>query len=323
MPTAPWDLLGQMLGQMLSVSATVALLLALTRHGGTLIAGMATAALSVPTLLLLAVEHGPAFARWAAIGTLLTTPTCAAGATLGLRWLHRRAAAQRSPHTTSLQNRSPQSGSPRNRSPHEAAASPVRRPLGGGRASGVLRLGLAVLMAGAVSAGVCASARRLGPLGSGFVGGLPWVAGWTLLGTQRHSGAEAARRYVAAYRRALWPRGAVVLVFALLAVPLGAVGALLCALGAGGALLCALRAAGALLCALRAGGGLFCALGAGGGTGAVLGRRMSRPRAGRRPLAGSAPLAAPALASASASASASGPAPPPLPLGHGAGGLNA
>jgi len=188
-----------LLSPMVAASAAVAVLLWLTRHGSTLVAGGATAALSVPTLLLLALRQGPDFARLAACGTLLTTPACAVLAALGLRWLDR---------------------CPPRTGPHAPR--------------GIWRT---VVLAGLVSGSVCAGARLLGPLGSGFVGGLPWVAGWTLLGTQRHSGAEAARHYVAAYRRALWPRGAVVLVFALLAVPLGAAGALGCAVAVGAVLL--------------------------------------------------------------------------------------
>lgn len=196
MPTELLDFLAQALG----VTAVVATLLMLTRRGGTLIAGLATAALSAPTLVLLALHEGSAFARVAALGTLLTTPVCAGAATLALRWL-----AAPAPH----------------------AATARRR-----------RAWLSPLLAGLMSATVCALAHELGPLGSGFVSGLPLVAAWTTLGTRTHSGSAAARRYVQAFRHGLGPRGVMGLVFAATAVPLGAGWAMALALAASALVAC-------------------------------------------------------------------------------------
>ena len=63
--------LSTFLTQAATVSATVALLLLLTRHGRGAVAGLATAGLSAPTLVLLAQSQGTAFAQAAALGTLL------------------------------------------------------------------------------------------------------------------------------------------------------------------------------------------------------------------------------------------------------------
>ena len=171
------------LTQALAVTAVVTALLALTRRGGTLVAGLATAALSAPTLVLLALHEGTVFARLAALGALLTTPVCAVLATLALRALGSTA----------------------------APGGPSRRGWAW----------LSPLLAGLMSAGVCALAHRLGALGSGFVSGLPLVAAWTALGTHTYSGSAATRRYVQAYRYGLGPRAVMYLCFACTAVPWG------------------------------------------------------------------------------------------------------
>lgn len=193
-PTSMSSAVHDFLTQTLAVSALVAGLLLLTRRGGTWLAGIATAALSAPTLLLLALHEGAAFARLAALGTLLSAPACALLAALAARWLARPAAG-------------------------------AGVPLPG-------QAWLSTLLAGAMSASVCALAHDLGALGSGFVGGLPMVAAWTMLGTRWHSGAAAARHYVQAYRRGLGPRCVMNLVFAAAALPLGAGWAMALALAA-------------------------------------------------------------------------------------------
>jgi hypothetical protein len=181
--------------QALGVAFLVAALLALTRRGGTVAAGIATAAISAPTLMLLAAHEGAAFARLAALGTLLSTPLCASVAALGLRCLTREAG-------------------PAHAVPRSAwLAAPV---------------------AGVMSALICAAAHDLGALGSGVVSGLPVVAALTTFGTRMHSGSGAAAHYVRAYRRGLSLRAVMTLVFAATVLPLGAVGALLAALAASG-----------------------------------------------------------------------------------------
>lgn len=191
--------------QTLAVAVVVAALLTLNRRGGTQAAGIATAALSAPTLLLLAMHQGPAFALQAAVGTLLSTPLCAGIAALGLRWLARAA-------------------------PHPGAA-----PRG--------HTWAAALLAGLVSACVCAAAHELGALASGIIGGLPVVAAWTALGTRWHGGSGAAARYLHAYRRGLWLRAVMTLVFAAAVLPLGALFALPLALLASGLAATRIRAA--------------------------------------------------------------------------------
>lgn len=188
------------LTQALGVSAIVTGLLLLTRRGGTLVAGLATAALSAPTLVLLALHEGAAFARLAALGMLLSTPVCAGLAALGLRWLARGTA-------------------------QPADARPCRA-------------WLTPALAGLMSASVCALAQTLGPVGSGFVGGLPLVAAWTMLGTRRHSGSGAAVRYLRAFGHGLLPRGVMGLGFAAGAVPLGAAEAMSLALAASALVAC-------------------------------------------------------------------------------------
>lgn len=190
MPSALFDFLAQA-G---TVATLVAGLLVLTRRGGALLAGLATAGLSAPTLALLALHQGADFACLAALGTLLSTPVCAGAAALALRWLAR----------------------PARRGTHAVPA----------------QAWLAPLLAGLMSATVCLLAPALGPLGSGFVGGLPLVAASTVLGTRAHSGPAAARRYVLAYRHGLGARGVMNFVFAIAALPLGAAWALGLALAA-------------------------------------------------------------------------------------------
>lgn len=180
------------LSQALSVALTVTGLLWLTRRGGGVIAGLATAALSAPTLVLLGQAQGAAFAREAALGTWLSTPVCAWLAALGMRWLRGQAATVRTPW------------------PGQWLCT--------------------VLLAGTMSAGVCALAHQLGALGSGLIGGLPVVAAWTMLGTRSHLGATAAQHYLGAYRRGLGARGVMNLVFAAGATTLGVYGAMALAL---------------------------------------------------------------------------------------------
>ena len=79
-----------------------------------------------------------------------------------------------------------------------------------------------MLLAGLMSAGVCTFAHTLGALGSGVVGGLPVVAAWTWLATQRHSGPAAAQRYARAYRQGLGARSVMNAVFLAGAAALGA-----------------------------------------------------------------------------------------------------
>ena len=106
--------------------------------------------------------------------------------------------------------------------------------LAAGIATAALSAPTLVLLAGLMSACVCAAAHELGALGSGIVGGLPVVAAWTALGTRWHGGSGAAARYVQAYRRGLWLRAVMTLVFAAAVLPLGALFAMPLALLASG-----------------------------------------------------------------------------------------
>ncbi len=185
--------LPEFLSQTLLIATLVAALLLLTRRGSAAVAGLSTAALSAPTLALLAHHEGLHFAQRAALGTLLTTPICAQLSALALSWLARQ---QRHPP-----------------------------------ADGPSAVWLSPLLAGLMSAAICAMANGLGALSAGFISGLPLVASWTMLGTLRHSGGDTAARYVRAYQRGLWPRCLMNLVFALAAMRLDAVSSMAIALG--------------------------------------------------------------------------------------------